>query len=571
MKSQAYSYIRFSSPQQADSNSIERQTKITAMWCERNGIELNKSTFADLGKSGHKRDDLDNYALGEFIRLVETKKIAAGSYLVVENLDRISREKPIVAVNRFTGLLLAGVKVVQLTPFEKVYDSDASMPDLMGAVMEFGRSNSESASKVFRSGSNWLNKRKQAQETKKVMTRQVPGWFEKDNDGKTILPLVVNLKRKAVVLRIFEEAEKGYGTARIATRLNAEKIPTFPGGGKRHATKWNGPVVYNILTNRSVVGEFRPCIGTKKNRKPSGIVVQDYFPSVIEVNQFERVQRDLAKRSKAGRTAREGHVNLFARMLFDCRDGGSFTAKHANDRESVYVPVNSINGKGGLFTSFPVKPFEYAILSKLQELSADDILGNGNDTKLKNLKSELQEVEAGVKALASKIKAKPILAATLGDVLADQQEKVEELRLKVSEAEQTASTPLSNSWEDFHATNLLNDTDDNRMKLKAALNRIISEVYVLFFRQGRAGRTRLALVQVNFIGGATRGYIVNHRGAGHHNDPSNTEVISWRDEVGGMKKRNLADLDLASEEFRSQLEDMEKGLWFGFSGENKTV
>jgi hypothetical protein len=47
----AYSYIRFSSPEQAKGDSLRRQTEAALAWCEGNGASLDTSiTFHDLGK-----------------------------------------------------------------------------------------------------------------------------------------------------------------------------------------------------------------------------------------------------------------------------------------------------------------------------------------------------------------------------------------------------------------------------------------------------------------------------------------------------------------------------------------
>jgi hypothetical protein len=57
----AYSYIRFSSPEQAKGDSLRRQTAKTADWCEQNGIQLDASlSLRDLGVSAYRgkhRDD----------------------------------------------------------------------------------------------------------------------------------------------------------------------------------------------------------------------------------------------------------------------------------------------------------------------------------------------------------------------------------------------------------------------------------------------------------------------------------------------------------------------------------
>src|SRR4051812_21798107 len=92
----AYSYIRFSTTEQRKRHSLERQTERAKTWCERNGVALDTSrTWHDLGRSaflGDHRNNPDRRALAAFLRLVEEDKIPRGSYLVIESLDRLTRE-----------------------------------------------------------------------------------------------------------------------------------------------------------------------------------------------------------------------------------------------------------------------------------------------------------------------------------------------------------------------------------------------------------------------------------------------------------------------------------------------
>ena len=90
----AYSYVRFSHPDQAKGDSLRRQTDAAAAWCERNGVRLDTSTtFRDLGRSaytGAHRSNPDRHALAAFLKLVEAGKVPRGSFLIIENLDRLS-------------------------------------------------------------------------------------------------------------------------------------------------------------------------------------------------------------------------------------------------------------------------------------------------------------------------------------------------------------------------------------------------------------------------------------------------------------------------------------------------
>src|SRR5215471_18471211 len=92
----AYSYIRFSSPEQAKGDSIRRQESLRDAWLAKTGAVLDTSlSLRDEGVSafaGAHRQNADRHALAAFLELVKQGRIPRGSYLIVESLDRLSRE-----------------------------------------------------------------------------------------------------------------------------------------------------------------------------------------------------------------------------------------------------------------------------------------------------------------------------------------------------------------------------------------------------------------------------------------------------------------------------------------------
>src|SRR5262245_40837291 len=89
----AFSYIRFSHPDQAKGDSLRRQTEAARDWCGRNGLCLDETTtLRDLGRSaytGKHRSNPDRHALAAFLKLIEQGKVPRGSFLIIENLDRL--------------------------------------------------------------------------------------------------------------------------------------------------------------------------------------------------------------------------------------------------------------------------------------------------------------------------------------------------------------------------------------------------------------------------------------------------------------------------------------------------
>src|SRR5262249_35000017 len=151
----------FSSPQQAAGDSLRRQTEAAADWCKRHGVTLDTAmTFRDLGTSAFKGNQRgEGSALGAFLRLIESGKVDKGSVLLIENLDRLSRENPWDAVPLLCSIVNAGVTVATLSPSEMTYSRGRDLTPLILAVVEFGRGNNESEIKSSRCTAAWQEKK----------------------------------------------------------------------------------------------------------------------------------------------------------------------------------------------------------------------------------------------------------------------------------------------------------------------------------------------------------------------------------------------------------------------------
>jgi DNA invertase Pin-like site-specific DNA recombinase len=88
----AYSYVRFSTPDQAKGDSYRRQTEAANEYARRHGLVLDTElTFTDLGVSAFRGANAKTGALGVFLEAVKDGTIAPGSHLLIENLDRLTR------------------------------------------------------------------------------------------------------------------------------------------------------------------------------------------------------------------------------------------------------------------------------------------------------------------------------------------------------------------------------------------------------------------------------------------------------------------------------------------------
>jgi len=112
----AYSYIRFSTPEQIKGDSLRRQTELSAKYALEHSLNLDESlTFRDLGVSAFNQSNLSNGGqLRAFLDAIDQGVVSSGSYLLVESLDRISRAEILDALEVFTGILNRGITIITL-------------------------------------------------------------------------------------------------------------------------------------------------------------------------------------------------------------------------------------------------------------------------------------------------------------------------------------------------------------------------------------------------------------------------------------------------------------------------
>src|SRR5262249_51467682 len=113
-------------------------------------------------------------------------------------------------------------------------------------------------------------------------------------------------------------------------------------------------------------------------------------------------------------------------------------------------------------------------------------------------------------------KLKTRLQARYSDAVADVLQRREEERQSLGEelarARQEAASPLGEAWGEcrslLDALEAAPDAEEARVRLRAALRRIVEGFWCLFAGRGRA---RLAGVQVWSTGGRHRDYLILHR------------------------------------------------------------
>ncbi|MDB5530760.1 MAG: recombinase family protein [Devosia sp.] len=300
----AYSYIRFSTPEQSKGDSLRRQLDGAREWCAARGIVLDDS-LRDLGRSAYKGGHAQIGALREFLDLVERGEIERGSYLIVESLDRLSREAVIDAAARLFDLVRAGITVVTLSDAQE-YSQERLRDDLGALIISItimARAHEESRIKGQRVGKAWEEKRRRAFEDGQAMTAICPAWLVLVGGPRAGRYEIVP-ERAEIVRGIFADTIAGLGRRSIAKRLNAAGIETW-GTGKKQGVRWHDSYIQKILGNPATFGQFQPLSKLAGGDGTSMVTpIPGYYPAVVpEANYYAAAAASKARGAGRGRVS----------------------------------------------------------------------------------------------------------------------------------------------------------------------------------------------------------------------------------------------------------------------------
>ena len=329
----AYSYIRFSTPDQLKGDSLRRQTEASKAYAAAHGLEY-ADPIADLGISGFRGTNATEGALRAFLQKVEEGRVEPGSVLIIESLDRLSRQEILKSLTLFTSILGGGVKIVTLSDNQEYpADSINNIGNLVISLVVMARAHEESAIKSKRLSAAWQQKRRNAQ--MKPLTAATPAWLRLNNETNTIEIIEA---RATIVREIFEKTIEGVGKRVLARQLN-ERGETPWGRSKG----WHSSYITKILDNRAVLGEYQPHTGRGKDRKPVGEPVLDYYPAIIDENIFYAAKGARGTRLKGGGRKGESFSNLLTGLCYckDCNDTMRYVDKGQSPKGGRYLTCSN--------------------------------------------------------------------------------------------------------------------------------------------------------------------------------------------------------------------------------------
>lgn len=399
----AYSYLRMSTDLQLKGDSRRRQMQMSQSYADEYGLQLaDDAQLEDIGISAFKGANAKEGALGKFLAAVSNGDVEPGSYLLVESLDRLSREELLKANALFLSIVQSGIKLVTLED-NRVYTAEnLNIVDMITSLVIMEKANAESKSKSLRVGAAWRNKKDLAKASRKPMTARCPAWLKLSPDRTTyeVIP-----ERVEIVRQIFEDTIGGLGMFAVSTRLNKTNVPAFEG-----KNGWHRSYIAKTLTNRAVLGEFQPGRKLDGRRVADGDPILNYYPAIVSEEVFYQANYSRSRRriGGAGRKG-PGYANLFggiARCAY-CNSQVVFENKGSGTKGGSYLVCGSAQRGWECSTiRWKYSDFEASFLASVPELDLESILNSDADAKArKDVEGELAALRgevASVDALMEK-------------------------------------------------------------------------------------------------------------------------------------------------------------------------
>ena len=313
IKRRVAGYARVSTDSEEQQTSYEAQVSYYTEYIQKRDDWEFAGVYTDQGISATNTKHRDGFnrmiadALDGKIDLIVTKSVSRFARNTVDSLTTVRKLKE------------KGVEVY----FEKenIYTLD-SKGELFITIMS---SLAQEESRSISENVTW-GQRKRMADGKVTMPYGRFLGYRKGEDG---LPEIVPEEAEVVKL-IYKSFMEGLSYYKIAKMLMEREIPA-PAGGE----KWHRRTVESILTNEKYKGsallqkKFTVDFLTKKQRVNEGEVpqyfIEDSHPPIIEPEEFELVQAEIARRKEIGKVYSSS--NIFSTKLVCSCCGGFFGSK----------------------------------------------------------------------------------------------------------------------------------------------------------------------------------------------------------------------------------------------------
>lgn len=472
---EVFSYKRFSSKKQGLGDSLRRQTE-GDKWIARNGHRAANLTLQDLGVSAFRGKNKETGALGEFLKAIESGRVKKGSILLVENLDRLSRQGVNQAYRLFLDILDKGIKIAVLQPTEQIYDSE-STKDLVGIlipIIHFHLAWVESENKSIRVKAAHAQKRKGIEEGE-IFNKRCPAWIFHDEKSQTFR---LKPDAKPTIELIFRKTIEGIGQKRLVRELQKSGICFTENG-------WNSSYISKLLSDRAVFGEFQPKILDESgNRVPHGPARQNYYPAAISESLFLEAQASKSLRKHRKGPSKGDFTNLFSGLLQNSHDGHPMHIQTTRSKTGVQKRLVSYGSLKGMSGSDSVtvgyQEFESLFLNYVSELQLSDLSEKNGAIDLESKLRELEGINNRLDELGEVLtdpdsKNLSVIVKSVANLEA-KKEKLE-AEIDLLKGEINSENPLKETQSVISLIEKKNSAE-LRLRLRAAIGNLVKRIYV---------------------------------------------------------------------------------------------
>jgi hypothetical protein len=518
MPRRAYSYRRVSSTgRQVRGHGLTRQANTADEISKRKGWCLDDTVVLDdKGLSGYHEENFGpKSALARFTRLIERGRVTAGSVLILDELSRFSRAKPMRAVKVLAGIIDLGVSVYDALD-DQEYSAHTVEDDpfaLLKLVIKFQQYHEESKRKSRYALTRWEDRRKGCRAGKATHGKRCREWLEHTGGGYVLRPGPAHSVRT-----IFRLAREGLGVHRIAAWLNA-RPGEHPPLGK--AGTWLRPYVRQILRGRAVLGEYQPRKGRGgRNMAVDGEPIKGYYPVVIGEEEWRLAQAALdGRRRKGGRPGRR-EANLFTGIVYEAtsRKPMSVDGRSSGAPGKVYRYLVAYQKGAGCRRGrgLPYRQFEEGVLRAVGALRPRDVLpadavADEREAQIAALTARLVALDHRAGEVQRQIEdpdnaaAVALLTKSLSRLLGEKAQAAGQLEALKVESLTGRGESLGEAQSLLGLLRGAEGTpgeEDLRRRLKAALRWVVEEIWVVSQPVGE--REYVGHAQIYLRGGSRR-------------------------------------------------------------------
>ena len=536
MPRRAYSYLRVSCLAQVSGDGLRRQGDFAEQICQEEGWCLDDSLrFVDRGRSAFHGDNARIGALSMFLAAVKSGRVAPGSVVIIENIDRLSRQEVDEAYDLFRAILKSGVWIATREP-RRVYrrETAGNMIDLLEPLFIMARGHEESKIKSVRLTAHWDERRRQAREAGRPIGKRCPAWVELvPGGGYRLRP-----GPAATVRAVFRLCREGMGLGQIVDWLRARPAEHPPFGSSR---VWSRSYLRLIIKRRAALGEWQPRQGRDgRNMKPAGSPVVAFWPAAVSEDDWQLAQAAVAGRK--GKRGRPGNseANLFTGLVREAQTGERMAVRSFRfgpDIRRHYLVATRLGDSCAKGLGMPYRDFEECVLEELRMMLAADILPPSPERDAR---------EGRIRELTARLVALDQREATLQAAAADPEQTGADSILtvlrQVAAHKQTAAKELDAlKWESRTGRaealgdtqsiiDLLHDATpeeatEYRRRLKGALVWVVEEIRLLVQPVSRTARIGHILI---YLRGGRRRYVRSFSQLRHAVEPWHCDGLDFR-------------------------------------------